>query len=579
MPLFAASAEARNNAEKQLYLLNAFLVKYPMAAQRQISQMDFCASKVGCERLKEKKGVAEDDYEEPLHRAVVRRPMDNGESAVVQDYRRHSYAGGNLHKMLFQLPNGQPIAFHPSETSIEEANMKVEAEPTYDELSTTMDSIADRVASSVSFDTSAQRLNDRSRYGKGSSSRNSVFSSLAEGWLKSKFKRVTIGRSKSIQSSRHRSLENLSSYSINEVVTTTPRTPADNGSALVVPRFASCSKPRMEPLCVDMSMIVSKTERSYVASLKYVIEHYIPEMLRADLPSQLLGQRSVIFGNIEKIYEFHVTEFLPDLLGHCTENVKRVGVAVAKRFLQHQGKFGLYALYNKNKPKSDALMSDCGSVFFQPRQLVLLDKLDLSSYLLKPVQRMGKYVLMLDQLIKGCAADDDEQVNLLQQAKEMVIFQLRHGNDLLAMDSIRGCDLNLKEQGNLLRQDEFVVFKGRVGHKCVRRVFLFENLVLFAKPRKAKNNSFPVDIFDYKQSIKTTDVGITQEVAEAPLKFELWFRRRTSSDVFVIQANSLEQKQAWVMDISQLLWKQAIFNRGNANKCLMPLNGHYALKF
>ncbi|KFD70850.1 hypothetical protein M514_01199, partial [Trichuris suis] len=620
MPLFAASVEAKNNAEKQLYLLNAFLVKYPMAAQRQISQMDFCASKVGCDRLKEKtlmvkskraevlraleglklrlermleesrkssvpaflsslEGVAEDDYEEPLHRGIVRRPLDNGESAVIQDYRRHSYAGGNLHKMLFQLPNGQPIAFHPSETSIEEANMKVESEPTYDELSTTMDSIADRVASSVSFDTSSsQRLNDRSKFGKGTNCRNSVFSSLAEGWLKSKFKRVTIGRSKSIQSSRHRSLENLSSYSVNEVVTT-PRTPLDNGSALVVPRFSSCSKPRMESLCVDMSMIVSdccssddrlqqmvvkeliETERSYVASLKYVIEHYIPEMLRADLPSQLLGQRSVIFGNIEKIYEFHVTEFLPDLLGHCTENVKRVGVAVAKRFLQHQGKFGLYALYNKNKPKSDALMSDCGSVFFQPRQLVLLDKLDLSSYLLKPVQRMGKYVLMLDQLIKGCAADDDEQVNLLQQAKEMVIFQLRHGNDLLAMDSIRGCDLNLKEQGSLLRQDEFVVFKGRVGHKCVRRVFLFENLVLFAKPRKAKNNSFPVDIFDYKQSIKTTDVGITQEVAEAPLKFELWFRRRTSSDVFVIQANSLEQKQAWVMDISQLLWKQAIFNR------------------
>uniref|UniRef100_A0A5S6QFK6 DH domain-containing protein n=1 Tax=Trichuris muris TaxID=70415 RepID=A0A5S6QFK6_TRIMR len=590
VPLFAASMEAKSTAEKQLCLLNTFLVKYPAAAEKQISQIDYCTSKIECDRLKEKslvlhglklrlermleqsrktsappfisslEAVEEDHYEKPLHRSTFRRPADNSASTVIQDYRRHSYAGGNLHKTMLQLPNGQPIAFHPSGTCTAEESMKVESEPPYDELSTAMDRIVDRVASSVSFDTVSQRLTDRSRFGKGLNGRGNVFSNFAESWFKSKLRRVTIGRSRSIQSSRHRSLENLSSCTVSEEVTT-PRTPVDSRSTLVVPRFASCSKPRMESLCIDMSMTVTNTERSYVASLKYVIEHYIPEMLRADLPSQLLGQRSVIFGNIEKIYEFHVTEFLPDLLSHCTENTKRIGVAIAKRFLQHQTKFGLYALYNKNKPKSDALMSDCGSVFFQPRQLVLLDKLDLSSYLLKPVQRMGKYVLMLDQLIKGCAADDDEQINLLQEAKKMVIFQLRHGNDLLAMDSIRGCDLSLKEQGSLLRQDEFIVFKGRVGHKCIRRVFLFENLVLFAKPRKMKNNCFPVDTFDYKESIKTTDVGITQEVAEAPLKFELWIRRRTSSDVFVIQANSLEQKHAWVMEISQLLWKQAIFNR------------------
>ena len=40
----------------------------------------------------------------------------------------------------------------------------------------------------------------------------------------------------------------------------------------------------------------------------------------------------------------------------------------------------------------------------------------------------------------------------LKDAESLVKFQLRHGNDLLTMDSIRGCDVNLKEQGNLLRQ-------------------------------------------------------------------------------------------------------------------------------
>lgn len=94
-------------------------------------------------------------------------------------------------------------------------------------------------------------------------------------------------------------------------------------------------------------------------------------------------------------------------------------------FLRHESKFYLYALYNKNKPKSDSLMSEYGSLFFkvshvtqlpidvslilacnliwQPKQLELNDKMDLASYLLKPVQRMGKYALLLQQLMKACS--------------------------------------------------------------------------------------------------------------------------------------------------------------------------------
>lgn len=33
----------------------------------------------------------------------------------------------------------------------------------------------------------------------------------------------------------------------------------------------------------------------------------------------------------------------------------------------------------------------------------LNDKMDLASYLLKPVQRMGKYALLLQQLVKACS--------------------------------------------------------------------------------------------------------------------------------------------------------------------------------
>ena len=53
--------------------------------------------------------------------------------------------------------------------------------------------------------------------------------------------------------------------------------------------------------------------------------------------------------------------------------------------------FGLYALYSKNKPQSDQLLQEHGNDFFKARQAELGDKMNLASYLLKPVQRMGKY--------------------------------------------------------------------------------------------------------------------------------------------------------------------------------------------
>lgn len=76
--------------------------------------------------------------------------------------------------------------------------------------------------------------------------------------------------------------------------------------------------------------------------------------------------------------------------------------------------------------------------------------MDLASYLLKPVQRMGKYALLLQQLMKAVTSiqgpslqEISEDIEELQKAEEMVRFQLRHGNDLLAMDSLRDCDVCL----------------------------------------------------------------------------------------------------------------------------------------
>ncbi|XP_013416410.1 pleckstrin homology domain-containing family G member 4B isoform X4 [Lingula anatina] len=293
-----------------------------------------------------------------------------------------------------------------------------------------------------------------------------------------------------------------------------------------------------------------QTERDYVQSLKYVIQNYIPELERDDVPQALRGKRNLIFGNIEKIYQFHSQYFLQEL-----EQSEGSPFQVCQFFLQHEPQFYLYALYNKNKPKSDALMQDYGSRFFRAKQVELGDRMDLGSYLLKPVQRMGKYALLLKQIIKECPETEPEYQDL-KAAEEMVKFQLRHGNDLLAMDAIIGCDVNLPEQGRLLRQESFLVWQGR--RKSVRHVFLFEDLILFSK---TKRSAFGHDAYIYKSSIKTTDIGMTENVGDSGYRFEIWFRKLNHGDTYVLQAASSDSKNAWVRDISRILWRQAIRNR------------------
>lgn len=107
-----------------------------------------------------------------------------------------------------------------------------------------------------------------------------------------------------------------------------------------------------------------QTERDYVRSLEYVIEvslmtlfvvfflftilkylfiffpffffffqNYIPELVREDIPQALRGQRNVIFGNIEKIFEFHSQYFLQEL-ERCEQSPLHVGQC----FLRHVSK-------------------------------------------------------------------------------------------------------------------------------------------------------------------------------------------------------------------------------------------------
>lgn len=78
------------------------------------------------------------------------------------------------------------------------------------------------------------------------------------------------------------------------------------------------------------------------------------------------------------------------------------------------------------------------------------------------------------------------QLNLF--AKKTVL----HDHRLFCVSQV-----NLKEQGQLIRQDEFLVTLRK--KKCFRHIFLFQELILFSKTRKTDVGN---DTYIYKQSFK-----------------------------------------------------------------------------
>ncbi|XP_032227567.2 guanine nucleotide exchange factor DBS isoform X2 [Nematostella vectensis] len=298
------------------------------------------------------------------------------------------------------------------------------------------------------------------------------------------------------------------------------------------------------------------TEKDYVRDLDHIVRGYLHEFERAagKIPIELFDQRETIFGNIEEILEFHRCDFLEEL-NKCSETPKSVG----KVFTERRGEFEKYALYCKNKPASEALQQQLINVpYIRECQAKLGHKLPLTAYLLKPVQRITKYQLLLREMMKNTKNDRIAYMNLMEAFHAMQNV-LRHLNDVMHSSGLKGYHGNLGDLGKLLLQDPFLVWYTGARRKLPplkgsqRQVFLYEKMVIFSK-REEDSTTKDAVTYHFKNSIKTSDVGITETINGAPLKFELWLPGRT--EVFLLQANNSEIKERWISEIRSVLLHQ-----------------------
>ncbi|XP_034726234.1 rho guanine nucleotide exchange factor 25 isoform X2 [Etheostoma cragini] len=299
-----------------------------------------------------------------------------------------------------------------------------------------------------------------------------------------------------------------------------------------------------------------ETERLYVEDLGLVVQGYMGTMANQVVPEDLKGKDRIVFGNIRQIYDWHRNYLLGEL-EKCVGDPDRL----AQLFIKHERRLHMYVVYCQNKPKSEHIVSEYIETYFEDLRQQLGHRLQLNDLLIKPVQRIMKYQLLLKDFLKyySKAGRDVEE---LQVAVDVMCFVPKRCNDMMNVGRLQGFEGKITAQGKLLQQDTFSVseqessFPSRAKE---RRVFLFEQLVIFSEPID-KKKGFSLPGYTFKNSIKVSCLGVEEHSENDPCSLVLTSRGTNGSVTrFIMQASSLEIQQAWFDDVVQILESQRNF--------------------
>merc|ERR1712176_88444 len=184
-----------------------------------------------------------------------------------------------------------------------------------------------------------------------------------------------------------------------------------------------------------------------------------------------------IFQFFGQIYSFHLQTFKSSLIAAGTSESPLKDIATT--FIRHEQELEVYLSFMVHERRAHAIVEQHHEGVISDLEKQLEDKLGLSACLIKPTQRMVKYKQFLDIMLVG--TEDFEVLEEVTDAQTLVTNTLTTSNDLCHPQALQlPPDISHEATGELLRQSDFHVSVNNK-QKRVRRVFLFENLIVFSK--------------------------------------------------------------------------------------------------
>ncbi|XP_059088154.1 triple functional domain protein-like isoform X1 [Tigriopus californicus] len=305
-----------------------------------------------------------------------------------------------------------------------------------------------------------------------------------------------------------------------------------------------------------------ETERSYVKDLESAINCFLrPLQSMKEVPLPLRGKEDIIFGNLEEILGFHKSTFLkalekyesmPEDVGHC--------------FVTWAQKFDIYVKYCTNKPHSTQLLVQHGGNIFETLQRKHKLEHPIAAYLIKPVQRITKYQLLLKDLLSCCNEANGE----INEGLEVCLNVPKKANDALHLSLLDGCDVSLQTLGEVVLQECFQVLDSKqiIRKMKERHIFLFDLYLVIAKEIKDSNGKSK---YSYKSKLMTSEMGVTEHIEGDDCKFAIWTGRTPMSEnKLVLKGSSIEVKQLWVRKLRETI--QETYFSGTTIPNLAPTN-------
>ncbi|XP_021361265.1 protein still life, isoform SIF type 1-like [Mizuhopecten yessoensis] len=240
---------------------------------------------------------------------------------------------------------------------------------------------------------------------------------------------VANGDHKNMSSPKHESMPNLSPTQIDALVesadqvTAICRTGSDN--AMTNTDIVHNYKPLSESQKLrKVIMELIETERAYVKDLNFLTERYLePLKQETFLTSNEIDQ---LFGNIQEIVIFQ-RQFLKSLeeamqledeffTTDDPKNYRRVLFSLGGSFLFYANHFKVYSSFCASHTRSQKILNpDANEAlrkFLHMRNPKQQHSSTLESYLIKPIQRILRYPLLLQQLCNLTDQDTDEHYHL-----------------------------------------------------------------------------------------------------------------------------------------------------------------------
>ncbi|CAB3243524.1 unnamed protein product [Arctia plantaginis] len=346
------------------------------------------------------------------------------------------------------------------------------------------------------------------------------------------------------------------------------------------------------------------TERAYVKNLNNLLENYLEPLKKETFLSN--AEINALFGNIQEIVTFQ-RQFLQNLeealeaepnFHHFefSNQFKNVLFAVGNAFLYYVNHFKLYSSFCASHSKAQKVLhpnegNQVLQEFLAARNPKQQHSSTLESYLIKPIQRILKYPLLLQQLRNLTDVNSEEHLHLVEALKgmekvaehinEMQRIHEEYGAifDHLFRQHQKSCKQPIDlSPGDLLYYGgvewlNISDFLGKIkkGLELHAMCFVFKSAVVFlCKERlrqkkklmgvSSKNNSSEVEIIRYQVLIPVTEVQVRASSAKDMDSHFLWELihlrsqlQRRSEKVYVLSNSTADFRNAFLKTIRQII--------------------------